>query len=53
MKKITTILFILTMLIPFHLSAQSYKSLWNEVEKAENDDMPRTGMEVLEKIIKN
>ena len=52
MKKITTILFILTMLIPFHLSAQSYKSLWNEVEKAENDDMPRTGMEVLEKIIK-
>ena len=50
MKK-SLILFIVLMM-PMFLFGQSYKSLWNQVEEAEEKDLPKTAYEVLQKITK-
>ena len=50
MKK-SLILFIVLMM-PMFLFGQSYKSLWNQVEEAEDKDLPKTAYEVLQKIVK-
>ncbi len=43
-----TIFFILNAM---PLSAQSYDNLWKQVGEAQNKDLPKTAIEVLDKII--
>jgi hypothetical protein len=50
MKKSLILLFVLMM--PMFLFGQSYKSLWNQVEEAEDKDLPQTAYQVLQKIVK-
>ncbi len=51
MKKIFGILLIVMVFMPFDLFGQSYDSLWKQVASAEKQDLPKTQMEVLEKIV--
>lgn len=51
MKKKLGILLIAMVFMPFNLFGQSYDSLWKQVESAEKEDLPKTQMEVLEKIV--
>ncbi len=37
-------------MIPLFMCGQTYDALWQQVEKASNDDLPKTRMEVLAKI---
>lgn len=45
------ILLLMMALFPFLLYAQSYDSLWKQVEDAEDKDQPRTEIGVLDKIV--
>ena len=42
---------LLTLMIPMMTSAQTYNSLWKQVNDAENNDLPRSEQEALEKIV--
>ena len=48
MKKVTLIL---VFMMPMILFGQSYESLWKKVEAAQKDDLPRTELEALQKIV--
>ena len=50
MKK--SIILLIVMVMPMFLFGQTYKSLWNQVEEAEQKDLPKTEYEVLQKIVK-
>ena len=50
MKK--SLILLIVLMMPMFLFGQSYKSLWNQVETAEEKDLPKTAYEVLQKIVK-
>ncbi len=49
MKKLITILTV--MIIPMMLFGQSYASLWKKVEAAEEKDLPKTQLDILQQIV--
>ena len=50
MKKICITL-IASMLLPLAMMGQSYSKMWNKVEKARLNDMPKTALNLIDKII--
>ena len=42
---------LLVMFLPLNMFSQSYESLWNEADKAARKDLPKTQMDVLDKIV--
>ena len=50
MKK--SLILLIVIMMPMFLFGQSYKTLWNKVEEAEEKDLPKTAYEVLQKIAK-
>ncbi|UKK53231.1 alpha-2-macroglobulin family protein [Prevotella sp. E2-28] len=42
----------IALMVPMLVSAQGFDALWKQVEKAENDDLPKTEQEVLTRIVK-
>ena len=50
-KVLTTALFFVMSLIPYTMKAQTYSQLWKQVEQAQEKDLPKTEIGVLNKII--
>lgn len=40
-----------TMVFPFAMFADSYTSLWNKIEEAHNKDLPKTELQLLDKVV--
>ncbi len=51
MRTLRFLLIHILLVMPLFLHAQSYDSLWKQVEDAVNKDLPKTEMEVLQRII--
>ena len=51
MKKILFLITVLTLTMPMRLFADSYDKLWKQVEDLQEQDLPKSSMEVLTKII--
>ncbi|MCD8202719.1 MAG: hypothetical protein LUD48_03660, partial [Prevotella sp.] len=51
MKKYVIILLAILLALPASISADSYKKLWNNVNDAAENDLPRTQMECLQQSI--
>ena len=49
MKK--SLILLIVIMMPMFLFGQSYKSLWSQVEEAEEKDLPQTAYKVLQKIV--
>ena len=52
MKKIILTLVFATMIFPLTLFADNYSSLWKQIEEARSKDLPKTELQLLEKIVK-
>lgn len=53
MKKMLTMALLFVMsLIPNTMKAQSYSQLWKQVEEAQSKDLPKTQIDILDKIIR-
>ena len=50
MKKPLVILSIIFLLLPITVTAQSFDALWQQVNQAEQKDLPKTQISLLKKI---
>ena len=50
MKKSLIVLLLIGLLLPMTMSAQSFDALWKQVEQARQKDLPKTQINLLDKI---
>lgn len=51
MRKIATLLFVVMLVMPCRMAADSYTQLWKQVTAAEDKDLPRTQIKLLQQIV--